>query len=329
MIYMKPISRIDVSKNKLFFRGFDVTELSRKYGFEEVLYLLMNAELPSNNELHELAKKLVELRRYYTDETLSLEELARNLDRIRSENQLSLEDILLTFVSLAPLVVANRFGILHSRRIEKPDSSLGHAANFLWMMKGKIPIESDIKDFETSLILHMDDPTNPSLSALNESFLEGGSPSNILLSALSSHIGPLHHGAGTEAMKMFEEMRDVNNPRKYLEERVDSGRKIFGLGHRIYRANDPRAVVLGNILQRRAVNTSDSWLLEIIEQVVREGHAILKERKGIDAYPNVDLYNAAVYSTFEFPPELNTELFAISRASGWIAHLIELHNTQL
>ncbi len=321
---MEPISRIDVAANRLYFRGYDVTELSEKFDYESVLFLLIKGRLPSKSEHRELTEKLISFREYYREDISSLVVLAHRFDQIREENQLDNLDTLLAFASLAPLVVAHEFGNLYNRYIELPKSNLGHVANFLWMTKCKVPDEKDLHDFQTSLILHMDDPMNPSLSALSKVIHDGQSASEALLAALATHIELLHHGAGTEAMKMFEEIRNLDNLRAYLEMRIDSGLKIFGLGHRIYQKKDPRAIVLERILERRLSNTSEEWLLQVIAQVTSEGYSVLKNRKGIEAYPNIDLYNAAVYSTFDFPAEMNTKLFAVSRVAGWIAHIIEL-----
>jgi citrate synthase len=127
-------------------------------------------------------------------------------------------------------------------------------------------------------------------------------------------------------MSMFEEIKKPDNARSYLEERLKSGEKIFGLGHRIYKGMDPRAAVLREMLGRRTEKTSNEWLLHVSDAVAEEGSKLLNEHKSIDAFPNIDLYNAAVYYTFGFPAEYNTALFAVSRAAGWMAHILELKN---
>jgi citrate synthase len=211
---------------------------------------------------------------------------------------------------------------LQDREAENAQNELGHAANFLWMVRGIMPMQTDVTDFQTSLILHMDDPDNPSLTALQQK-LDDGEVSDALIAALSEHTGPLHHGAGTQAMIMFEEIQKPDNVREYLRNRLRSGQKIFGLGHRIYRGIDPRAVVLREMLENRTMKTCDEWILHVSDGVAEEGKMLLLQHKGVHAFPNVDLYNAAVYFTFGFPPELNTSLFAVSRSVGWMAHILE------
>jgi citrate synthase len=191
------------------------------------------------------------------------------------------------------------------------------------MFTGSLPQVQDLKDFETTLILHMDDPDNPSLSALEREINAGASISEALSSALLIHRDPLHHGAGLRAMMMIEDIANPIMVRAKLLERLDSEQRIFGIGHRIYRTIDPRAVVLRNILKRRASGTKHEQLYKLVEKVATVGPSLARERKGLTLYPNVDLYNAAVYTTLGIPAELNTALFAMARTAGWMAHILD------
>ncbi len=320
---MGPISRIDSSTNQLFFREYSITDYCKGTNFETILYLLINGRWPSDSEIEDFSNRMVELRSFGNDDVNSLFDLAWSLEKIKKDNNLDLHDTLLTFVALAPIVVANEFSVIRGGLIQNPSRSLGHAANFLWMTRRVVPNEMDLDDFQTTLILQMDDPDNPSLSKLHATLNEKHNYSEAIVSALTTHMGPLHHGAGTEAMAMFREMKQQANVRDYLKRRLKSGGKIYGLGHRVYRGIDPRAVVLRKMLERRTVKTNNEWLLQITDVVAKEGRLLLSKLKGIDAYPNVDLYNAAIFFTFGYPPELNTSLFAVSRAAGWMAHTLE------
>jgi citrate synthase len=322
---MEPISRIDPSINQLFFRGINAAELACTSDFESVLYLLVHGALPNASQHDELIKRIVRLRDLYREDFHSLEILVTNLDAISEDYGLNLYDTLLTFVALCPIVIANQFTKFKGGQAEAPNKDLGHAANFLWMVHGKTPSRMDITDFQTSLILPMDDPDNPSLTALTQ-VLEQDKITDALLAALKEHVELLHHGAGTQAMLMFEEIQTPEKTRESLTDRLNSGRKIFGLGHRIYTGVDPRAVVLREILQRRTMENDDKWLLSVSDAVAEEGCSLLAQHKGIQAFPNIDFYNAAVNFTFGFPPELNTSLFAISRSAGWMAHIMEQSN---
>ena len=319
---MEPISKINPTKNQLYFRGVNATVLATSSDFESVLYLFVHGTQPNSNQRDELAQRMIELRGLYREDIQSLDGLAYNLDRMKSEYELTLFDTLLAFVTLCPIVIANQFTKSQGRKVEKPHNELGHAANFLCMVRGVTSIHSDVEDFQTSLILPMDDPDNPSLTALQQTLEEGGI-SAALSAALKEHVGPLHHGAGSEAMTMFEDIQKPSNVKEYLKKRLESGGKIYGLGHRIYRGIDPRAVVLREMLERSILKTSHEWLLHVSDSVAKEGKILLSENKGIEAFPNIDLYNAAVNLSFGFPAELNTALFAVSRSAGWMAHILE------
>lgn len=320
---MEPISRIDSTSNQLFFRGVNATALAKDFDYESVVHLLIHGSRPSANQRDEIKDRMIAFRDLYSKEMDSIQSLAKNLDILKKQNSLIMEDALLAFVSLSAVVAANSFVESKSLAKVRANPDLGHAANILWMTSGNEPSNQDASDFQSCLILHMDDPDNPSLAALTKELDEGGTISQALSLALTEHVSVMHHGAGTEAMKMFIEIKDLENNKDYLKHRIRSGNKIFGMGHRIYRGFDPRAAMLKEMLKRRAINTDNNWLIDIIEEVASEGSALLTELKGIQAHPNVDLYNAATYSTFGFPPEFNTTLFALSRVAGWSAHVLE------
>ncbi|MFW9808659.1 MAG: citrate/2-methylcitrate synthase [Candidatus Thorarchaeota archaeon] len=317
---MEPISEIDPSTNQLYFRGFNAVELARTTDFESVLFLLVNGNLPTSRQRMDLIQRMKSFRGFYTHDIKSIGNLIDRLGNFRTHSNLDLHDTLLAFVTLCPIIIANQ--LVHPK-INQQNRELNHAANFLRLAKGTALSKQDVIDFQTALILPMDDPDNPSLSALIQS-LEDGDFTNALHAALREHVGPLHHGAGTLAMEMLTEIQKPENAHEYLENRLNSGEKIFGLGHRIYRGIDPRAVILREMLERRVLSTSQEWLMHVSDAVAKEGRMLLLQKKAIDAFPNIDLYNAAVYSTFGFHPELNTSLFAISRAAGWMAHILEL-----
>lgn len=320
---LEPISRIDSKVNQLYFRGYNAVDLASTRDFETVLFLLVNGSLPTETQKENLIHSMVKHRELFTDNTLTLEDLIGQIDVFREQRNLDLYDTLLAFVTLCPMVIANEFTRSQQNEMSKSDKRLGHAANFLWMVRGTKRIEDDIHDFQTALILHMDDPDNPSLSAL-KSTLDKGKELDALHAALRIHVDPLHHGAGTLAMEMFKEIKRPENVKEFLEARLESGEKIYGLGHRIYKGIDPRAVVLRRMLKDRVKGTDDEWILHVSDSVAMEGKKLLSKHKGIDAYPNIDLYNAAFYYSLGFPSEMNTSLFAISRAAGWMAHILDL-----
>jgi citrate synthase len=346
----EPISRIDPKKGKLYFRGIEATELARTRCYEDVTYLLIYGQLPDQKESSAFQTLMLNHRRLLERELpeiikliktdfeeephpkangidrtqmMGLRPLAKRVGYFSGEYNLDILDTVLAFVALSPAVLAAGWRHLRGERIILPKDSLGHSHNFLWMLKESELPPGDQEELEACFILHMDDPNNPSLSALEKSITGGGSLSDSLVAALDHHIDPLHHGAGEAVMKAMIGMEDSKNIEAYLSKAIDSGDRIFGLGHRIYRTIDPRAVVLREILKRRTDSHAAHTLYYRIEETAKIGAELIQERKDKIVYPNVDLYNAAVYHTFGIPYYMNTELFAVSRAAGWAAHIAE------
>jgi len=330
-----PISEINPVKGQLLFRGADATALAGKQSFEDVLHLLIHGRLPAKEQLSTLMALMRNYRFHGSDvmdaqphESKSDEEspliaLASQLDDYAGRFDLDVYGSLLFFVTLTPMVIASQWRLAHGEGIISPRNDLGQAANLLRML-GNQTDQDLVRDFQTCLILHMDDPQNPSLNTLEEKMKSGASPSESLITALNEHSKPLHHGAGWEAFKTISAIHDPAEVPEVLGDRVDRGDRIFGLGHRIYRTIDPRAVVLREILHRRTVGTSRESLFEVIEAIATEGSRLIMERKGLTVFPNVDLYNAAVYSVLGVPAELNTQMFAVSRVCGWTAHILDI-----
>ncbi|MFX1368038.1 MAG: citrate/2-methylcitrate synthase [Promethearchaeota archaeon] len=350
---MKPISCIDAEQGKLYFREHDATDLARNYSFEEVLFLLLHGHLPDKPQSTIFQKKILDLRAIaqpellnivkkigttYTDsprritdgfdrtDMFGLRVLAQNLDTLSKKYVLDRYESVLLFVTMAPLVLASGWRHIQGKELIAPRESLNHVKNFYWMLcGGNLPPE-ELRDLETCIILHMDDPDNPSLAALEKSIKAGNPLSESLVLTLDSHIDPLHHGAGECSLRTMIDIGHSKEVESYLAKRLKNGKLIYGLGHRIYKTIDPRAVVLKEILERRTADHASYALTYRIEEVARIGSELILKSKGKVVYPNVDLYNAAVYLTFGMPYFINTELFAVARSAGWAAHILELNN---
>jgi len=171
---MEPISRINSTINQLFFRGINATSLANDFDFESVVHLLIHGSLPSANQRDEIKDRMIAFRDLYSKEMDSIQSLARNLDTLKEQNSLEMEDAILAFVSLSAVVASNIFVDSTGLNRVKPNSNLAHAANILWMTSGSEPSNQDVSDFQSCLILHMDDPDNPSLAALTKVLGEGG-----------------------------------------------------------------------------------------------------------------------------------------------------------
>jgi citrate synthase len=329
-----PISRIDAEKGQLFFRDISAIDLATEYTFEDGVYLLVLGDQPDEQKVRTIKENLVQYRleaphllgEYLRSPPMyceaPLHKFLDNLADIEYDRGFEIYDLLLFIVAITPIILTASWRLMSSEEPIMPIEGLSHSANVLHML-GRNASQEDIRDFESCLILHMDDPDNPSLSALTQKLENGGTPSEALIAALHRHVDPAHHGAGTEAMKMVLALKDEEDVRSALRERLEDGERIYGLGHRIYRTIDPRAVFLRDLLMKRTMGTELDWLPEKIQSIAFEGASVLKDMKGITVYPNVDLYNAAVYSTFGIDTRFNTFLFAISRVAGWTAHILE------
>ena len=327
---MEPISRIDPEKGILYYRGVSVSEIVRDCSFESVLYLLINGKEANEHELTRITQQLMDARLYFAENIESMREerldyglsilvlLADALDTIQQEHRLDEYSTMLTMVSCTPLAVAYDYHLDYGTEPVLPNPDLHHAENLLWMLTGRVPNTQELRDVEDCLILHMEDPENPSLTALRSSLDGSGSLASALSSALREHSGPLHHGAGTEAALMLDELWLTKDPKEAIRNRLTKGEKLYGLGHRIYKTYDPRARILREMLLRR--HRIGEEYVKFIDWIAAEGGRQLQESKGINAHPNVDLFNAITYGTFGLLPSLNTELFAVSRVAGWMAH---------
>ncbi|UCE09259.1 MAG: citrate/2-methylcitrate synthase [Candidatus Thorarchaeota archaeon] len=331
MSALHPISRIDQEASELYFRGFSATKLAAERCFEDVVFLLLHGRLPEPAESREIREKFRLLQtiepRQITgileegkkNDARGLVSLAQWLERQKGTTCLS--DRLIRFIALTPVIIAAEFR--YPEQVIQSREALDFAANFKWMIDGEELDKVGGKQLEKCVILHMDDPNNPSLTALEESFNAGNSFSLLIEAALNEHIKPHHHGAGAEVWAMFSRIGEENAVEVYLKGLLAQGARIFGLGHRIYRTVDPRAIVLRDILRLRTRKKGMEWWFNMTEMVASVGPRLILEMKNTEVHPNVDLYNGIVYHTFGFPPELFTDLFAIARVAGWMAHIYE------
>jgi len=204
----------------------------------------------------------------------------------------------------------------------EPDSNLSHAANFIYMMTGRRPNPIEERIMDICLILHADHGMNASTfssmvvaSTLSDIYFSIGS-------GIAALNGPLHGGANEQVIKVLEEIGDESNVKKWFAKARKKKRKIMGFGHRVYKAYDPRARVLGPLAAYLAKNNAkDSQMFKIAQLLEKEVLSTLGAEKKI--FPNVDFYSGIVYSSMGIPPEMFTPIFAVSRVSGWTARVLE------
>jgi len=332
------ISNIDGEKGKLIYRGFDILDLTKNSTFEETSYLLLYDKLPTKQELNEFNAKLVEAR--YIPKQMQknmanwrgdadpmdmlqafVSALAGYYDEEFSNKDASIEKAI-NLISKVPTIIASWQRIRNGLEIIDPDSSLSHAANFLYMMSGEKPDTEVEKIFDVCLILHADHTFNASTFTARQVASTRAHMYSAASAAIGALSGELHGGANTEVMKMLLEIGELDKVELWIKEKLVQGEKIMGMGHAVYKTYDPRAQVLKELSRKLADKSKEKWF-DMTEKIETSTISEMKLQKGKDIYPNVDLYSASIYYMLKIPVDLNTPIFAISRVAGWAAHIIE------
>jgi citrate synthase len=205
----------------------------------------------------------------------------------------------------------------------KPSSKLDHAANFLYMLTGKEPDVEAGRVMDTCLVLHAEHSFNASTFAAREVASTRAHIYAAVAAAVGSLSGELHGGANVRVMEMLSEIGSLDKVEEYVNQQFDAGRKIFGLGHAVYDTDDPRAHILAPMSKTMGERSGDTKWYEMSQLLEKTGKAEFKKRKGKDIYVNVDFYSASLYYAMGIPRDLFSPVFAISRISGWSAHVIE------
>jgi len=334
------ISAVDGEKGKLIYRGYDVEELAKYSNFEETVYLLLYETLPARKELEIFRDTLASQRllpggivrhlkirkktAHPMDVLQSVIPMLADFDRDARVNTrvASIEKSISLIAKIATLV-AYWDRIRKNLDIKKPDEELGHAENFLYMLKGEPPDAEIAGDFDTCLILHAEHSFNASTFAAREVASTRAHMYACVGAALAALSGELHGGANTQVMKMLLEIGHPGRVEEWVKAKLDDAERIMGMGHAVYRTADPRARILSVISERLAKRSGNLKWYELsrkVENVVRDE---FRKRKGGEIYPNVDFYSASVYYTLGIEPDLFTPVFAVARTPGWCAHIIE------
>jgi len=332
------ISNIDGEKGKLIYRGYDILDLTKNSTFEETAYLLLYDNLPTKSQLEEFNSKLIEARfipkqmqnnmgnwRKDADPMDMLQAFVSALAGYYDEefsNKEASYDKAINLIAKVPTIIASWHRIRNGLPIVNPDSSLNHAANFLYMMSGEKPDPEVEKVFDICLILHADHTFNASTFTARQVASTRAHMYSASSAAIGALSGELHGGANTEVMKMLLEIAKIDKVSPWIKESIERGGRIMGMGHAVYRTYDPRAQVLKELSRKLDIKTKEPWF-DITEKIETSTISEMKSQKNIDIYPNVDLYSASIYYMLKIPVDLNTPIFAISRVVGWAAHIIE------
>ena len=341
------ITEVNGAEGRLIHRGYDIHDLATNATFEEVIYLLWNDDLPGRGALEELRSQLnsarplpaqaIALMKTFPKSAPAMDALRTSVSALsmydpdNADN--SLESNRRKAVRLTAqmcTLVAAWHRIAQGQEPIAPAADLDTAANFLYQLSGERPSETAAKALDVALTLHADHELNASTFAARVTVATLTDMYSAITSAVGTLAGPLHGGANVEVKHMLERIGSVENAETYVQDALGSGKKIMGIGHRVYRTTDPRATSLAAMSERLADSTGDRKWFDISRAVEQAADRALASKGKTTLKPNVDFFSASVYTVLGIPTELFTPVFAISRVSGWTAHVLEqLANNRL
>jgi citrate synthase len=331
---------IDGNAGVLSYRGYNIHTLADHATFEEVIYLLWNGKLPTKQQLETLKSELIAERELPPEVTQFLKSVPKStpMDVLRTAvSMLGLYDSIapdsspeanqkkaVKLVSKVATLVTSFDRLRNGKEIVPGDPKLGHAANFLYTLTGKRPDDVMEKVFDIALILHADHELNASTFAARVTAATLSDIYSAAVSAIGALKGPLHGGANEAVVHMLLETHSSDEAVSKVKDDLANKVKVPGFGHRVYRVFDPRAIHLKKLSEELGKRTGNEQLYEKSTRVEQT----VKQEKNLNA--NVDFYSASAYYSLGIPIDLFTPIFAVSRMSGWTAHILEqYHNNRL
>lgn len=335
------LSKVEGLEGKLSYLGYNIDDLVAHSTFEEVVYLLHRGKLPTREELGDLTRTLRE-QRSLPDGVIDFLKSApadagpmdvlrtgvsmlglydtRGRDQDRSLN----EERALSIVAKVPLIVASYHRLRQKKDLPPIRTDLSEAAHFLYLIFGEEPKPDVVRTLDVAYILHADHGMNASTFSARVTIATLSDIYSAITSAIGTLKGPLHGGANEGVIKMLHDIGSEEAVDSWVENRLEKKQKIMGIGHRVYKVLDPRAPHLQKMAIKLTEELGGSKWIHMSERIAE----IMRERKKLEA--NVDFYSATVYYSLGIPTDLFTPIFAISRASGWTAQVLEqLDNNRL
>ena len=326
---------IDGEAGVLAYRGIDIHELAVHSDFEETTYLLWYGKLPTEAQLTDFRKELAACRslnwriydflRSVPHESTPMEVLRTAVSLLSlydpDEKDMSHEANVrksYRLTSQIAMIVAIFDRIRNGKPIVDPDKSLSHSANFLRMLNGVNPSETATRALDVALILQADHELNASTFAARVIASTLSDMHSAIVGAIGALKGPLHGGANAETMKLLFAIDEAGaDPVEYVANLLAQKKKISGFGHRVYTTEDPRATHLRKMSEDLGKSSGKPKWFDMSRKI----ELYIKQEKKLNA--NVDFYSASTYTTLGVEIDLFTPIFAISRISGWAAHVIE------
>jgi citrate synthase len=326
---------IDGKAGELRYRGYSIHDLAQQSTFEETAYLLLYGELPTKAQLARIDADL-KAARQLPPPILSIIETVKAshpMDVLRtavsalaafdqevadnSRDATVRKGLRLT--SQVPMIVAAHDRIRNGKAPVAPDPTLGHAANFLWMLKGEKPSQDAARLLDVDLVLHAEHGSNASSFTARVVI---GTQANLhaaITAAVAALSGPAHGGAAEDVLGMAQEIGDPANVAAYVKKKRDAKEAITGFGHRVYRAEDPRARHMREGVKRLSQEMGQPQWYAILDALVQAMAPYA--RHGVNV--NVDFYSGVIYYLHQIPKDLFVPIFAVGRVPGWTVQVLE------
>lgn len=334
------VSWVDGINGRLFYRGINIAELAAHATFEETAWLLLTGKLPTKSRLdsfqwglsnmshsQEKVIRIIEEFPQYSNPLLVLQTCLASLACIDREDEYLEEENyiekVMRIISQTPVILSAAYRHYLGVPLLEPRSDLSFIENFIYMLFGKIPTKNQTRCMEIALIIQMDHGFNPSTftaRTVASTLANFYSATSAAVGALS---GSLHGGASVLTLEMLEKAKQSGNVSVFVQNLLQSGGKIMGMGHRVYKTVDPRAIIFKDLLTQLTAKEEKTSDLKILNQIEEEARKYFKE-KMLPIYVNVDFWSGSVYKKLGIHPVLYSAIFAAARMVGWCSHILEL-----
>ncbi len=334
------VSYVDGNEGRLFYRGINIAELSAHASFEETAWLLLCGKLPNKvqlksfqwglNSMNRTHEKILRIIAEFPQTSPPLFILQSGLsalacidvidDYLEDENHL---EKVMRIIAQTPVIVSAAYRHFLGNPILEPRNDLNFIDNFIYMLCGKIPSKLQSRCMEIALIIQMDHGFNTSTFTVRT---VASTLANFYVSvsaAVGALSGPLHGGASELVTEMVKDVRQSVDAKDYIHNLLTQGGKVMGMGHRVYKTVDPRAVIFKDLLRQLTPKEEKNSDLQILSEIEQQARNYFDE-KMLPIYTNVDFWSGAVYKKLGILPILYPAIFAVARMVGWCAHILEL-----
>lgn len=330
------ISFIEGAEGTLLYRGYEIADLAENTDFEEVAYMLWNGDLPNQSQLDDLQAQLraeralpadlIDHLRHHTPATTNPMAALRTAVSMLAHYDEEADDMsreanvrkAIRLTAKMPTILAAFDRIRKGKEVVAPSGEGSAAADFLYMLNGEKPGPSAEAIMDAALVLHAEHGLNASTFAARVIGATLSDMYSAVTGALGALKGPLHGGANIRVMEMLLDIDAQGaDPKAYIDDMLSRKEKVMGIGHRVYTALDPRATILRGMLGDLSDEKGERKWLEMSDTIRQH----MLDAKGLNA--NVDFYSASVYYLLGIETDLYTPIFALSRITGWTAHLLE------